>query len=92
MAGSATNTCLFKDKECTQALTLDELQEAFGKRQIIIRNEYETDGGNIGIDCPLLVFFSKAWNESVTPNIAYGKAYDSTNNSYYTKEKFDTTS
>ena len=92
MAAPATNTCLFKDKECTQALTLDELQEAFGKRQIIIRNEYETDGGNIGIDCPLLLYFSKAWNESVTPNIAYGEASDIEGHKYYTKEKFDTTS
>ena len=91
MAGSA-NVCLFKDKECTQPLTLAELEEAYGKRQIIIRSEHESGAGNASRYDNLAVRFNKDWNKSVTPNIAYGAAYDSSNNHYYTKEYFETTS
>lgn len=91
MAGLA-NVCLFKDKECTQPLTLAELEEAYGKRQIIIRSDYKTSGGNNERYDKLVVRFNKVWNESVTPNIEYGEAQDFERNNYYTIEKFDTTS
>lgn len=91
MAGLA-NVCLFKDKECTQPLTLAELEEAYGKRQIIIRSDYKTSGGNDGRDDKLVVIFYKSWNESVTPNREYGEVEDLGRSSYYTIEKFDTTS
>ena len=90
MAGLA-NVCLFKDKECTQAVTLAELEEAFGKRQIIIRSEYD-DGKKAEHSDTIVVRLSKEWKESVTPNIAYGHVFDFERNSYYTKEYFDTTS
>ena len=91
MATSA-NVCLFKDKECTQPVTLAELEEAFGKRQIIIREEKDLGTGNISRYDDIAIQFVKEWKESVTPNIAYGIVHDVDKNSYYTKEYFDTTS
>lgn len=87
-----THKCLFKDKECTSPVTKAELEEAFGKRQIIIRDEYETDAGNARRDDYLAVGLHKNWNESVTPNIEYVEVEDFKGGHYYTSEYFETTS
>ena len=47
MAGAAQNACVYRDKDCTQPISLSEIDEMFTSRSLIVYVE-KTDGdGNI---------------------------------------------
>ena len=47
MAGSTVNACVYKDKECTQPISLSEMDEMFLSRPLII--SYEVVNGEQAI-------------------------------------------